>query len=228
MSNDGRGVGAAALPSEEYPNGPAPHSVCAERHDGRRCLPSARAPMPRSAPQSVRARKRTRARASAGANPAVRSGRVARPTAPLQPPPRPLHTAALPPDRESPPTANRPVCAGRTNTPPTTHGEKAQRSMRMHASATAQTFSALLFPWSIARHARRPPRVAGADDRRSIPMSSICTIVTVLGGDRRLTSVKRHIQGASHGKGGNLGKIQTFKGLDARFDGRVPQMTTTR
>ena len=77
------------------------------------------------------------AHARAGTNPTARSVRVARPTAPLQPPPRPPHTAALPPDRESPPTASRPVCAGRTNAQPTTHGRKVQRRMLMHASATA-------------------------------------------------------------------------------------------
>lgn len=47
--------------------------------------------------------------------------------------------------------------------------------MLIHASAAAQTFAATLFPWRIARHVRRPQRVAGADDRRSIPMLSTCT-----------------------------------------------------
>ena len=59
---------------------------------------------------------------------------------------RPSQRAALPPDHGRPPTANRPVCAGRTSAPTTTHGGRAQRGMLMHASAAVES---------------RPPRAAG-------------------------------------------------------------------
>jgi hypothetical protein len=89
---------------------------------------------------------------------------------------RQSHTAALPPDRESPPTANQPVSAGRTNAPPLPTGERHNPAMLIRASHRPRPRpSQRCSSRRIARHARRPARAAAADARRSIPMSSTRT-----------------------------------------------------